>query len=110
METREAITLDARAQQRLVVLTHVLAGELAVDEAAAFLGLSVRQVRRLLDRYRLDGAAAFVHGNRGRIPVNRLDHAVRTRIIELATTTYAGFNPVHLAELLAEEEALVVSA
>ena len=110
METREAIALDTRAQQRLLVLTHVLAGELAVDEAAAVLGRSVRQVRRLLDRYRADGAAAFSHANRGRVPVNRLDDAVRARIVELATTTYAGFNPVHLAELLAEAHGLILSA
>jgi len=110
METREAITLDTRAQQRLMVLTHVMAGELGRAEAAAVLGLSVRQVRRLLDRYRAHGAAAFVHGNRGRTPVNRLDDPVRAQIVDLATTTYAGFNPVHLAETLAEEVGLMLSA
>lgn len=103
METRETISLDSRAQQRLYVLTHVFAGELTVDEAAAVLRLSIRQVRRLLDRYRDEGAAALVHGNRGRTPVNRTDPAIRARLIELATTEFAGFNPVHLAETLAEE-------
>jgi len=110
METREAITLDARAQQRLVVLTHVLAGELSVAAAAGVLGRSTRQVNRLIAQYRSNGARAFVHGNRGRSPANRIDEVVRAQIVELATTTYAGFNPVHLAELLAEEETLVVSA
>lgn len=110
METREAITLNALAQRRLLILTHVLAGELDVGAAAAVLELSVRQARRLLDRYRTDGAAALVHGNRGRVPANRLDDVVRARILELATTTYAGFNPVHLAETLAEEVGLVLSA
>jgi len=38
METRE-ITLDARAQQRVIVLTHLVAGELTLDEAAAYLVL-----------------------------------------------------------------------
>jgi len=46
METRETISLDSRAQHRIYVLTHVLAGELTVDEAAAVLRLSTRQVRR----------------------------------------------------------------
>lgn len=62
METREAVTLDTRAQQRLVVLTHVLAGELDHNAATAILGQSLRQVHRLLDRHRTEGAAAFVHG------------------------------------------------
>ena len=109
METREAITLDTRAQQRLMVLTHVLAGELDHAMAAAILGLSLRQVRRLLDRYRMEGAAAFVHGNRGRRPANRVDSTIRAQIVELATTTYGGFNPVHLAETLAEEVGLALA-
>ena len=110
METREAITLDTRAQQRLMVLTHVMAGELGHEEAAQVLRLSVRQTKRLLDRYRDEGAQAFVHGNRGRTPVNRVDEGIRAQIVELATSTYAGFNPVHLAETLAAEVGLVLSA
>lgn len=104
METRETISLDSRAQQRLYVLTHVLAAELTVDEAAAVLRLSTRQVKRLLDRYRDEGAAALIHGNRGRTPVNRTDPTIRARLVALATTEFAGFNPVHLAETLAEED------
>ena len=103
METRETITLDRRAQQRLYVLSHVLAHELTVEAAAQVLELSIRQTRRLVERYRSAGAGGLVHGNRGRVPANRLDDATRARVIELAQTTYAGFNPVHLAETLAEE-------
>jgi transposase len=110
METREAVTLDTRAQQRLVVLTHVLAGELDREAAAGVLRLSIRQVRRLLDRYRVEGAVALVHGNRGRVPANRIGELTRARIGELATTTFAGFNPVHLAEMLADETEIALSA
>ncbi len=103
MEKRETITLDARAQQRLAVLNHVLSGELSPAEAAAYVRLSSRQLRRLLKAYRRDGVAALVHGNNGRRPVNRLGDVKRDDLAELAQTTYAGFNPVHLAETLAEE-------
>ncbi len=110
METREAITLDTRAQQRLVVLTHVLAGELPLETAAAVLGLSTRQTKRLVDRYHAEGAGAFVHGNVGRSPANRVSETTRAQVIELAATTFAGFNPVHLAENLASEVGLDLSA
>lgn len=109
--TRETITLDARAQRRLAVLTHVLAGELTADEAARYLTLSVRQVRRLVGAYRVEGPVALVHGNRGRPPANRLGEAHREALIELAKTGYPGFNPVHMAELIAEERPdLAISA
>lgn len=110
MKTRETITLDARAQQRLLVLAHVLAGELDVGEAAAYLQLSTRQVTRLAERLRTEGAAGLVHGNRGRRPVNRVDDAMRGAIVEQALTTFVGFNPVHLAETLAETDPTIPSA
>lgn len=103
METRETITLDAAAQQRLTILTHLMADELTLDEAAIILDLSTRQVRRLIERLRREGASALVHGNRGRRPANRIDETQRTKLLELADTRYVGFNPVHLAETLAEE-------
>lgn len=106
---RETITLDARAQQRLYVLNHVLAGEITAAQAAAFLEVSVRTVRRLLAAYRSDrSAATLVHGNRGRIPANRLADETRARLVELATTTYAGANRAHLADLLAEREGVMI--
>ena len=109
METRETITLDAKAQHRLYVLNHVLTGGLTAEAAARVLALSVRQVRRLLSRYRAADAAGLVHGNHGRRPGHRISDDVRGRIIELATTTYAGVNHAHLAELLAEREELEVA-
>ncbi len=99
---------DARAHHRAYVLEHVVDGGLTIDQAAAILKLSTRQVDRLLARYR-DGPAALAHGNRGRTPVNRLDEDRRARLVELATTTYARVNHSHLAELLAEREGIVVA-
>ncbi len=109
METRETITLDARAQHRLYVLNHVLTGGLTAEEAARVLELSIRQVRRLLGRYRADGSAGLVHGNRARVPAHRIPDAIRDQVVELATTTYAGVNHTHLAELLAEREGLEIA-
>ncbi|MGH2467429.1 MAG: ISNCY family transposase [Candidatus Limnocylindrales bacterium] len=109
MDTRETIALDARAQQRLQVLNHVLAGELTAEQAGLILHLSIRTVRRLLAAYRSDGAAGLIHGNRGRAPAHRTPDDVRDRLVGLATTTYAGANRAHLAELLAEREGLVIA-
>jgi len=108
MDTRETITLDTRAQQRLTVLTHLLAGDVTLPQAAAYLRLSERQVRRLAAGYRRVGAAALVHGNQGRVPINRHPDELRERLVRLATTSYAGVNRAHLAELLTEREALVI--
>jgi len=101
--------LNRDEQKRLMVLTAVGEGRLRAGEAAAGLGLSVRHVRRLLARYRKEGAAGIAHGNRGKRPYNKLDNSVRATVIELAQSKYSGVNTQHLAELLSEHEGLALS-
>lgn len=105
---RETIVLNAKEQKRLMVLNRLDRGEASVAEAAALMGLSVRQVQRLHAAYEREGAATLAHGNRGRIPVNALDPAVREQVVTLARTRYAGCNRQHLTELLAEREGITL--
>lgn len=109
MKEEGSITLTTAEQRRLVILNQLEAGALVNAEAAELMGLSVRQLRRLRSRYRERGAAALSHGNRGRQPSNAVEEALSRRIVQLATTKYAGFNQQHLTEMLAEEEGIRVS-
>lgn len=72
------------------------------EEAARLMGLSLRQVRRLLAASRKEGVAVLAHDNRGRKPVHRIGDATRERVVELARGAYSGFNHYHLREELAE--------
>jgi transposase len=103
------ITLITSEQRRLVVLNHLESGALVNAEAARLLDLSVRQLQRMKAAYANLGAAALSHGNRGRHPVHALDPELARRVVELATTAYAGFNQQHLTELLVEEHQLAIS-
>ena len=104
-----SITLNRSEQKRLLVLNAVVAGQSTVAEAAASLGLSARQVRRVLAAYRQEGAAALAHGNRGRRPAHTTALEVREQVITLAQTLYAGCNQQHLRDLLAEREGIHLS-
>ena len=84
--------MNAREQQRTKVLNRVERGGLTGEEAAGLMGLSVRQVRRLLAGYRKEGIAALAHGNRGRSPVHRLPEDTRKRVVTLAQGPYHGLN------------------
>jgi predicted DNA-binding protein (UPF0251 family) len=64
----ETITVTGREQIRVPVVMQVMMGELKVEEAAATLTLSKRQVQRIVAGYRERGPAVVVHGNRGRQP------------------------------------------
>jgi transposase len=106
---KETLTLNSKEQQRLMILNRVFEGQLVAREAGELLGLSVRQIRRMVAAYRREGAAALAHGNRGRTPANTLGDEVKARIVELARTKYRGCNQQHLSELLQEHEGIVVS-
>ncbi len=72
--------------------------------AASLLHLTPRHVKRLKSRLRQAGEAALAHASRGRPSHRRLPDRVRDRILQLARTTYAGFNDHHLCEKLVEKE------
>ncbi len=101
--------MTERDQMRVRTLNRVLEGAVTAADAAEQLGLSVRQVRRILAAYRKEGVAAIPHGNRGRRPKHTLPAVVRQRVTELAQTTYAEANDSHLRDLLEEREGIVLS-
>ena len=103
------VTLNQREQARLQVLNSVMEYQLPRAQAAEVLGISERQVRRLLAAYRRDGAAALVHGNRGRKPRNSVPEDVAATTVILASEKYVGFNHSHLTEVLAEREGIQLS-
>jgi transposase len=106
---RENITLNEEEQKRLYVLNQVIDGKLIAGKAAGLLGRSIRQIRRWIAEYRRRGAAALIHGNRGRAPVNRVRKSVVNRVVKLARGRYSGFNQQHFSEMLAEREDIHLS-
>ena len=111
MNDSNRVTLNQKELKRLEVLNQLLAGKLTVAQAAQVLGVSQRQVQRLKAAYQTEGVGALVHGNRGRSsPKHTLSQQLRAQIVELARTTYLGFNYQHLSEALAErDEPILIS-
>ncbi|MDE0270078.1 MAG: helix-turn-helix domain-containing protein [Gammaproteobacteria bacterium] len=72
-------------------------------EAAVRLGLGVRQVKRLVARYRERGAAGLASGRRGRRPNNAIDASVRRAAVDLVRERYPDFGPTFACEKLVED-------
>ncbi len=79
------------------------------NRASKKLGISRRQVDRLIIKYKEKGKAGFVHGNRTRKPINALDNSISEDIILLYKNKYYDFNFNHFKEYLEEEENIKVS-
>ena len=58
--------MSVRELTRVEVLARVQAGTLSVTSAAVLLRVGYRQAKRLVRRYRAQGAKGLVHGSAGR--------------------------------------------
>lgn len=77
--------------------------------AALQLGLTLRQINRLIITYKEKGKSGFQHGNRDKKPVNTLDKSISNNIILLYNTKYYDFNFNHFKEFLKKDEKIDVS-
>ena len=79
------------------------------NRAAKKLGISRRQIDRLIIKYKEKGKSAFVHGNRNKKPVSTLDKSISEDIILLYKNKYQDWNFQHFKEFLEHNENIKVS-
>src|SRR3954468_2446115 len=91
---------------RVHVLKDLLAERIRPSEAAQLMGVTRRQVFRLLKAYHAGGPAALISKKRGK-PSNRAYPAiVRTEAMALIKANYGDFGPTLAAEKLSERHGL----
>jgi transposase len=105
----EMITMSTKEISRLEVMQKVEEKRLSQKEASRILGMSVRQIKRLLKSYRREGAKGLVSKHRGRKGNNRLDEKVLRKALDLLKGKYKGFGPTLAWEKLVEKEKLKIS-
>lgn len=93
-----------RDHARWLVIKSYLGGSTTALRVAKSLGLSVRQVRRLVKRARSEGVRCVIHRNRGRASNRRLKKNLVTKISGLYRDTYDGFNLTHFRDMLIRRE------
>src|SRR5271163_3597926 len=101
--------MSGRELQRIEVLSEVVAKKRTERSAAAVLGISTRQTRRLLTAYRDSGGSALIHKARGRASNNHLIAGVREYAMAIVRSKYADFGPTLASEMLLEKDELKVS-
>src|SRR5437762_7357221 len=91
-------------RDRLVALKKAKKNVITQREAAEELGLSIRQVQRLLDGLRQRGDKAVVHGLRGKPSNRKIEVEIEREAVKiLSAPVYAGFRPTLAAEYLSQK-------
>jgi transposase len=102
--------MTQKERDRLVALKKAKKGLITQKQAAAEIGVSQRQVRRMLRNLKRRGDRAVIHAGRGRISNNKIPDEKREQVIDiLKREVYRGFGPTLAAEYLAKKHQLAVS-
>ena len=103
------LTMSAAEVSRFDTLMRLDRGEIRVADAMVLLSLERRQIYRLLERLRQEGAAGLISRKRGRPSNRRYDDAFRGRVVSLVREHYTDFGPTLAREYLAERHDIRVS-
>jgi transposase len=109
MVGEDKVTMSGKELRRVHVIRQVLDRKLTQVKAATVLGLSPRQVRRLVTRVRQKGDGGLVHRGRGQPSNRRIPEGHKTKILRLYETRYGDFGPTLAVEKLAERHGLTLS-
>lgn len=100
MAVEGELTMSRKERDRLKVVEAVREKRLKQGEAAQQLGLSVRQVKRLVRAHREEGAAGLVSQRRGQPSNRRIEDAEREEVMACVRSRYGDFGPTLAAEYL----------
>mgnify|MGYP001591475871 CR=1 FL=1 len=106
---KEVISMSIKETERIAIMDNLIAKRIKQKHASKQLDLSLRQVQRMVRRYKREGVSGLAHKNRGRVGNRAMQQEKKERIIGLIKKQYADFGPTFTAEKLAERDSVLVS-
>lgn len=103
------ITMSEKDIYRFKVLSDVREKRLRQVDAAVILNVSVRHIRRLLNRLSTLGAQSLAHAARGRPSNRRYSEDFKVEILKIIHQYYSDFSPTLALEKLSEQHNIAVS-
>ena len=115
------VNLRMNEQLKYEEIKKCIDGNQSKEKTSIKLGITIRQVNKLIIRYKEKGKEGFIHGNRSRKPTNYKGLSLREKIISLYETKYKlsikneygeesvwNFNINHFKELLKQKEGILI--
>jgi len=96
----DMITMSRRETKRLHVIHQALDKRITQKTAAELVGLSSRQLRRMVKRIREEGDDGISHRSRGKASNRRLPQNLKNKALKLFREKYSDFGPTFACEKL----------
>ncbi len=101
---KDLITMSIRELSRLEVIQKVADKLLKQGQAGDLLGVSTRQIKRLVKAYREEGAKSLESKKRGKKGNRGHNQDFKNKILDLVSKQYADFGPTFAAEKLLKRD------
>ncbi|MHB8845086.1 MAG: ISNCY family transposase [Nitrospirota bacterium] len=109
MAEKDMITMSRREAKRLHIIHRALEEQITQGEAARIIGLSCRQIRRIIKRTREEGDEGICHRSRGKASNRQIPRKVKEQALQLFKKEYHDFNIVHATEKLFEVHGIAIN-
>jgi transposase len=96
------LTLSLKEIDRLMLISQIEEEKISVLEAASLLGLSQRQIYRILKRVKSEGSKGITHKLRGRKSNRGYPEEIKEKIIKIYRKQYSDYGPTLFSEMLVE--------
>lgn len=109
MVGKDIITMTQQELKRLHIIRKAIDKEITQDEAAGIIGVSLRQVQRIVRIVKLEGNKGVIHKSRGRFSNRAFSDKVKEKILKLCRKRYYEFGPTLASEKLFERDKIKLS-
>ena len=109
MAGKDIIIMRREELKRLGIIKKAQGKEITQTEAGEYLGLSRRQINRIVQRIKREGEKGIVHRLRGKESNRKFPKKLKERVIKLYEKKYDGFGPLLASEKLLELDKIKIS-
>src|SRR3990167_4734429 len=106
---KENELMSIKEIRRLDAMKRMDRNSLTMRQASEELGVSRRQAKRIRKRYLNAGEIGLISKKRGGVSNRKTADDIRTRVMELLSTTYQHFGPTLASEKLEERDQITLS-
>ena len=78
-------------------------------KAATKLNCSLRTIDRMIARYKNQGKAGFIHGNRGKMPSTTISQETKNKIVNLYINEYLNTNYTYFCQIIKDKFGYTIS-
>ena len=109
MVGEDRVIMSVKELRRVPVIRQAMERKITQRKAGQLVGLTTRQVRRLIERVEQEGDQGLAHRGRGTPSNRRMPEPVTATVLRLYAQRYGDFGPTLAAEKLAERHGITIS-